>query len=40
MIEDNHVSDANAPIAPGVGTGIDIDADQFDTVTGNMISGN
>ncbi len=47
LIEDNQVSDnnnADAPaygnIAPGVGIGIDLDGGQYDTVTGNVISGN
>jgi hypothetical protein len=47
VIEDNQVSDnnnANAPaygnIAPGVGIGIEFDGGQYDTVTGNTITGN
>jgi hypothetical protein len=45
-IEDNQVSDnnnANAPaygIAPAVGVGVELDGGQFDTVTGNVITGN
>lgn len=46
LIEDNQVSsnnNANAPaygIAPGVGIGVELDGGQFDTVTGNAITGN
>ncbi len=47
LIEHNQISDnnnANAPaygnIAPGVGVGVELDGGQFDTVTGNMITGN
>jgi hypothetical protein len=46
LIEDNQVSDnnnANAPaygIAPAVGIGIELDGGEYDTVTGNTITGN
>lgn len=46
IIEDNQITgnnNANAPvadIAPAVGVGIDLDGGQYDTITGNTISGN
>jgi hypothetical protein len=46
LIEDNLVSDnnnADAPvsgIAPAVGVGIELDGGQYDTVTGNTVTGN